>query len=191
MRSKVRSPRAIFALSAVTVVLALGGIGQAAKGQKAPAAASTTVATAAVALSDDEVYYLIHMREEEKLARDVYITLSQTYADPVFANIAESEQRHFDAIGALIARYGVADPAADGTVGSFTVPEFAELYAQLTAQGSATLVDAMNVGVTIEKMDIADLGAAMAATSRADITRVYSNLLLASMSHLQAFLSHL
>jgi hypothetical protein len=160
----------------------------AAKAQKTPAA---TLTTASVTLTDAEVNYLIQMREEEKLARDVYITISQKYADPIFSKIAESEQQHFAAIGTLIARYGVADPAAHDTVGSFTVQEFADLYAQLTAQGAGSLTSAMNVGVTIETMDIADLRDALAATSRRDITRVSSNLLLASMSHLQAFLSHL
>ena len=42
------------------------------------------------------------MRLEEKLARDVYLTLGETYKQRMFVNIPESEQRHMDAVKALL-----------------------------------------------------------------------------------------
>ena len=53
------------------------------------------------------------IREEEKLARDVYITLGEQWGLPIFASIAESEQRHMDAFGRLIDKYGLEDPVTD------------------------------------------------------------------------------
>lgn len=186
MRSTVVSTGSIFALSLVVFVLALGGYGQAAKGQKAHAVSTT----ATVTLTDTEVYYLTHMREEEKLARDVYTTLNEKWGVTVFSKIIPSEQRHFDAVGTLIDRYGVTDPAPDPTVGVFT-EEFSGVYESLVNTGLSSLGDAMCVGVTIEEIDIKDLTLAMANTTRPDILNVYNNLLAASLNHLAAFQSHL
>jgi hypothetical protein len=53
---------------------------------------------------------LLHMREEEKLARDVYLTLYNRWGLVIFRNIARSEQRHMDAIKTLLDRYNIPDP---------------------------------------------------------------------------------
>ena len=55
----------------------------------------------AASLSDEEVYWLMYMREEEKLARDVYATLYEKWGTRIFNNIRVSEQRHMDAVKAL------------------------------------------------------------------------------------------
>lgn len=62
-------------------------------------------------LNADEVKWLEFMREEEKLAFDVYTALYQKWNLVVFKNIAASEENHFNTIGTLLTRYGVADPA--------------------------------------------------------------------------------
>ena len=141
-------------------------------------------------LTAPEVQSLLLMREEEKLARDVYVNLYQRWKLNVFANIARSEQRHFDAVGVLLARYGVTDPALE-TAGTFTNATLQTLYGQLMAKGILSLKDALEVGVAIEEQDIDDLEAAIAATGKTDIKRVYANLLSGSLSHLAAFTSHL
>ena len=76
-------------------------------------------ATSPQALTDEERASLLFMREEEKRARDVYQVLGEKYNLRIFANIAQSEQRHFDAIGTLITRYGLDDPAAGKGIGEF------------------------------------------------------------------------
>lgn len=43
---------------------------------------------------------LLYMREEEKLARDVYITLYEKWGIPVFNNISNRESDHNDLIQA-------------------------------------------------------------------------------------------
>jgi hypothetical protein len=136
-------------------------------------------------LSAEESASLLFMREEEKLARDVYNALYTTWGQQSFSNIASSEQKHMDEIKVLLDRYGLADPALDA--GKFTNPDLQALYDQLVAQGSASLADALKVGAAIEEIDIRDLQAQMSKTDNADIQQVYTNLMNGSYSHLQAF----
>ena len=138
-------------------------------------------------LSDDEAASLLFMREEEKLARDVYNTLYGIWGQPSFQNIAASEQTHMDEIKLLLDRYGLADPALDP--GQFTDPTLQTLYDQLVAQGSASLADALKVGAAIEEIDIIDLQTRIAQTDNADIQWVYNNLMSGSANHLNSFTS--
>lgn len=140
-----------------------------------------------VALAAAEAEALLFMREEEKLARDVYITLYNQWKLPVFNNISRSEQQHTDRIKALLQTYGLADPVANDAVGVFTNPTLASLYAQLVAGGQTSMLEALKVGAFIEETDIADLQKAMAGTSRTDILMVYDNLMRGSRNHLRAF----
>ena len=138
-------------------------------------------------LSAEEELSLIRMREEEKLARDVYAALYDIWQKPVFRNISQSEQRHMNAVKVLIDKYELIDPVSDSTMGVFTDPEFSGLYESLVEQGSASLVDALIVGATIEDLDIKDLRDFLAQTDNEDITAVYENLLRGSRNHLRAF----
>lgn len=142
-------------------------------------------------LSDAEVEGLLYMREEEKLARDVYLVLYEEWGMPVFQNIANSEQTHTDAVKTLIDRYGLEDPAAGQDVGTFTNPELQELYDLLVETGSQSLADALRVGVAIEEIDILDLVEWIAQTNQADIVMVYENLMKGSRNHLRSFVSTL
>jgi len=142
-------------------------------------------------LSDAEVEGLLYMREEEKLARDVYLVLYEEWGMPIFQNIANSEQTHTDAVKTLIDRYGLEDPAAGQDVGTFTNPELQELYDLLVETGSQSLADALRVGVAIEEIDILDLVEWIAQTNQADIVMVYENLMKGSRNHLRSFVSTL
>lgn len=152
-------------------------------------ASGTCQTTVYQALSSAETATLVFMREEEKLARDVYLTLYNQWQLPVFSNIARSEQQHTDRIKALLQTYGVPDPVADDTVGVFVNQQLASLYAQLVTQGQASALEALKVGVLIEEVDIADLQKAISETTHADIAVVYTNLMKASQNHLSAFSS--
>jgi len=140
-------------------------------------------------LSIDETADLLFMREEEKLARDVYLALYAQWGIPVFQNIAASEQVHMDAILDLINQYGLQDPAAGTENGEFTDPTLQGLYDELTTTGSQSLVDALYVGATIEEIDILDLQGSLAQTANSDIVSVYQSLLAGSENHLRAFVS--
>lgn len=143
------------------------------------------------ALSANDREALVLMREEEKLARDVYLKLARRWDVPVFRNIARSEQRHMDAIKRLLDRYGIADPAAGKAVGKFSNSDLQALFEKLQAKGSRSLANAYAVGVEIEKLDIADLRVAISASSKSDLDLVLSRLLAGSQRHLRAFNAHL
>jgi hypothetical protein len=138
-------------------------------------------------LSDDEVADLLYMREEEKLARDVYLTLYDKWGQQIFSNIAGSEQTHTDSVRYLIERYNLEDPVKDETVGVFTNQDLQKLYDDLVADGSESLEDALFVGATIEDLDIFDLQDAMLTTDNLDIREVYENLMRGSRNHMRAF----
>ena len=140
-------------------------------------------------LTSEEEAGLLFMREEEKLARDVYLVLLDQWGLRVFENIAESEQRHMDAILYLLGKYGLDDPALGP--GLFLNPDLQDLYDVLVAKGETSLVDAIEVGVLIEETDIEDIEALIGETDKDDIIQVYTNLLDGSNSHLEAFTSYL
>jgi hypothetical protein len=135
----------------------------------------------------EETQWLRFMREEEKLARDVYQQLYKKWNLATFEYIAASEQVHFNATGTLIARYGVSDPAQGLAAGVYSDPKLSALYNELMAKGMKSAQDALEVGVAIEKKDIADLEAALKGTAKLDVKRVYTNLMNASYNHLEAF----
>lgn len=138
-------------------------------------------------LNSDEIDGLIYMREEEKLAHDVYETLYQEWGLNIFQNIADSEQRHTDSVAKLLDRYNLEDPATDNGIGVFKDPYLQKHYDTLVAQGSNSTIDALNVGILIEETDIEDLQIRIGTTDNADIEKVYSNLLEGSHNHLSAF----
>jgi hypothetical protein len=138
-------------------------------------------------LTADEVHWLTYMREEEKLARDVYSFLYDKWKSRKFNNITNSEQKHMDSIKTLLETYNIPDPAATKAKGEFTNPELQSLYNTLITQGSTSLSEAFKVGVLIEETDIKDLKESISLTSRSDIQEIYSNLLRGSENHLRAF----
>jgi hypothetical protein len=138
-------------------------------------------------LTDDEAAGLAYMREEEKLAQDVYARLADQYDARVFANIARSETQHMQTVKSYLDAFELADPAAGRAAGSFENDELQTLYEGLLSQGATSWEEAVAVGIAIERRDIADLEARIAATDRTDLTAMYENLLRASENHLDAF----
>lgn len=147
--------------------------------------------TAPNELTTGEIEGLQFMREEEKLARDVYLTLDEQWKLRVFQNISRAEQTHMDAIATLLDRYGIEDPAAGNGIGDFTDPELQALYDQLVTTGSQSMTDALRVGIAIEEIDILDLEERIGLTDEADLIQVYASLLQGSRNHLRAFVPNL
>jgi len=137
-------------------------------------------------LTEAEVASLMEMREEEKLAREVYLAMNVKYNYRTFANIAKSENAHTSAVLYIMKGFGLTDPSPV-TATEFSNPLFTDLYAQLTEKGSVSLVEALKVGAFIEEYDIADLQRHLAEIQNATIARVYGNLLRGSKFHLKAF----
>lgn len=135
-------------------------------------------------LSEAEIAGLLYMREEEKLARDVYVTLFDTWGYKMFSNIAQSEQTHTEAVRDVLEKYAVNDPVTDDAVGVFVNVALQQLYTELVVRGQASLVEALKVGALIEDLDISDLQKEIATADNQDVIFVYENLLRGSRNHL-------
>lgn len=143
-------------------------------------------------LSAEEIAGLLFMREEEKLAHDVYVALFALWNAAVFDNIAQSESEHTEAIRLLILAHGLEDPAAATPNGVFQDADLQKLYNDLVAMGTPSLVEALKVGCLIEEKDIKDINDKKALVfDEPDIVQVYDNLLCGSRNHLRAFNSRL
>jgi len=127
------------------------------------------------------------MREEEKLARDVYRALEDRWGVRAFHNISQAEQQHMDATLALLSKYEIDDPVGADSEGTFVDPRLQQLYSDLVAKGQRSVVDALEVGATIEDLDLADLDRMLGRTDNEDIGTVYQNLSKGSRNHLRAF----
>lgn len=161
-------------------------------------------------LDFNEQTHLEFMCEEEKLARDVYITLGSLHPDSrVFGNIDDSEQQHKAAVSDMLDKYGIPNPSTNDNIGVFTGEAwggyFTEKYHELVLQGSNSKLDALYVGALIEELDMLDINQCPAVivetdniidevsecgrlyTDNSDIYRLYGYLLEGSMNHLRAF----
>ncbi len=171
-------------VAGTAAVALLGGGVTAAVAAQAPDA----VGTADEQLSPAGRADLQFTREEERMARDLYRTFADRYDGvQVFDRIAASEQMHFDAVGRLLSRYGVADPSSGKAAGVYADDAIQTLFDDWKATGLKSSDDALAVGADLEKRDIADLQKLGAKDSPSDVTFVYQRLLSASERHLTAF----
>jgi hypothetical protein len=165
------------------------------------------------ALDDGETTHLIFMREEEKLARDVYLTMAEIYPDlTVFANIAVAEQKHTDTMAKKLAQFNIPDPSTDDTVGVFTGeewgPYFTSKFEILVALGNSNALNALYVGALIEELDMHDIvncpviivetdngvdegECGMDYTDAQALIQSYGKLLEGSKNHLRAFVGNI
>lgn len=147
--------------------------------------------TAAVGCEGMPATDLCFLREEEKLARDVYITLYESSGMRVFDSISRSEQSHTDAVRDLMAARGITDPVTDDTVGVFVNSVLDSLYTDLTTSGLMGDTEALLVGATIEDLDIHDIEEMEARTTDAEILAMYDVLKCGSRNHMRSFISQL
>jgi hypothetical protein len=138
-------------------------------------------------LNDSETDGLLLMREEEKLARDVYNKLYEIWNLSVFSNIARSEQTHMDKVKTLLDQFDIPDPTLIDVPGVFINEGLQEAYNGMVETGGKSIYDALYIGATIEDLDIYDLEELMHETENSDITAVYTSLRDASINHMNSF----
>lgn len=159
-----------------------GGVAAVAAGQS-PAADVSVQAVTPVQQQD-----LQFTREEERMARDLYQLFADKYgALPVFGRISSSEQRHFDAVGNMLVRYGVQDPSVGKAAGVYSDAAVQKLYDSWKAQGLKSADEALNAAIALETRDIADLETLVAKDNPGDVESLYTQLLVASKHHQSAF----
>ena len=163
-----------------------------------------------VALDFNEQTHLEFMCEEEKLARDVYITLGTKHPESaIFGRIDDSEERHKCAVTDMLEKYGVPNPSTNDNVGVFTGEAygwyFTEKYNALVERGATTVLNALYVGAFIEELDMLDINqcpkvivetdngindsseCGKVYTDKEDIQRLYGSLLEGSENHLRSY----
>lgn len=144
-------------------------------------------------LNQQEKDAILYMREEEKLARDVYNLLYDKWGINPFNNIRQSEQVHMDRMKTLITTYQLEDPVMKNLdmQGVFTNVQLQQYFNELSTTGGRSLIDALKVGAKIEELDIADLEERIKQTQKQDIISSYNFLKMASENHLRAFVRRL
>lgn len=140
--------------------------------------------------SDADASNLVLLREEEKLARDVYRAALEETGIPVFGNIASSEQKHMDRMLALLDANGIADPAL-AQEGMFRHSGYQDLYVELLAKVKTSPLEALKVGATIEDLDIADIESYLAETTNESVLSAYASLMCGSRNHLRSFVAQI
>ena len=141
---------------------------------------------ALVPLSQAEINNLKFLREEEKLARDVYLYSYDKYQLMIFDNISQSEQRHMNSMLNLLNKYVIPDSAST-EIGVFNNADLQKLYNSLTKQADVSSVEALKAGATIEDLDINDINDFTVNTTKPDLLNVYGNLNCGSKNHIRAF----
>ncbi|MDQ6976816.1 MAG: DUF2202 domain-containing protein [Ghiorsea sp.] len=149
-------------------------------------------------LTANEIAGLKYMREEEELARDLYMNIFTVRGSTltIFQNISlNSEVGHAQKMLDLLNTYGQADPST-GQSNTYTDVGLQSLYDQLigTATGGATTdLNALMVGAKVEEVDIDDINAKKAQVQpvHALIIQTYDNLLCGSRNHLRSFVAQI
>ena len=141
-------------------------------------------------LNEAEEAGILQLREEEKLARDVYTLLEEKWGLSAFSQIKPSEQKHMDAVAKLINRYDLLDPAQE-SIGIFENQKISSLFETLMTKGEQSEVDALQVGMTVEDVDIYDIDEILSKNDNQDIQVVFTNLRNGSIKHLQRFYTDL
>ncbi len=139
-----------------------------------------------IATTDATAEQLAYLIEEEKLANDVYQAMFDLWGSKVFGNILKSEQSHQSQVLTVMQARDIADPRNLKT-GLFKNVELQLLYTELIAKGSKSAIDAYEVGVAIEELDINDLSRMLATAKDSDVIAMMENLRRGSENHLRAF----
>lgn len=162
--------------------------GAAVAGAQALAADPTPSPSAGAALDEQAQEHVAFIREEERLARDLYTALDAHHDGLApFSMIKNAEQRHFDAAGRLIDIYHLDDPSEGAEAGEYAFDELQERYDGWLERGLKSEQEAFTVGVELETADIADLEKMIADIDNAQVDRVLGHLLQGSEHHLDAF----
>lgn len=144
-----------------------------------------------VTLSENEISDLKFLREEEKLAYDIYTYAFSKYGNNIFQNIASSENTHTNKVLSLLNDYNIEDPVGTNGMGVFTNAELQNIYNGLKAMVDSSETYALTVGATVEDLDIHDIEHLETRTTNSTILGVYSSLKCGSRNHLRSFVGAL
>lgn len=113
----------------------------------------------------------------------MYQYFYELYGIQVFQNIANSEQKHQDAVKNLLERYSLDTPLWYG--------ELEDEFQTLREKWAQSLKDALEVAIQIEILDIKDIAETIMMTDNDDIKIVMNKIGGASYNHLRWFVQAL
>lgn len=150
----------------------------------------TLDSTGVYELTDIEKEDLIHLREEEKLARDVYLYAYEKYNLNVSKNISNSEQTHMDQVLEILTNNNIED-LANKEIGVFNIGELQVLYNQLITKVDSSELHALIVGATIEDLDIKDIDEFIERATNEEVINMYEGLKCGSRNHMRSYYSQI
>jgi len=155
-------------------------------------------------LTDAQKYTIAFMWNEEKLAKDLYLSLNDIYPTRQLENIAtKSETIHQTLVENLVQRYDLnitnlvdykenysEEELRAFAPGEFGIQEIQDLYDSLFAEGEGSQLAALEVGCKVEVTDVNDLLDEIAIaeeTNAEDLIATWNVLLNGSYNHYWAF----
>jgi hypothetical protein len=144
---------------------------------------------AGAAPSPRDVQGMRFIWEEEKTARDLYVSFYKQTNQSIFANLTRSEQNHMDQVRSIMDRYGVSTPALERE--ALENQTLIQMYTDLLSRGSRSDQDALKAASTFEEISIMDLQKEINATENQEVVAVYQGLLAGSRKHLRSYVSDL
>jgi hypothetical protein len=144
-------------------------------------------------LSDAEVNGILSLREEEKVAYDVYTVMFEKYESKVFKKIAENEKEHMNKIKELIDQFNLTDPIAgtEDQKGVFSNKKMQTMYDEMILGGNYGLLDALRAAARFEETDIVDLRKYLSSASDQSVINIYLNLESGSQDHLRSLVKYI
>lgn len=145
---------------------------------------------------------ITYMYNEERLAYDVYLKISEIQPVQQLFNIAtNSETEHINSVNTLAIKYDLnitiypetTEPYNIGNyeMGTYSVPAIQDLYNQLYLKGIQSKKDALEVGCIVEVTDINDLDEyidiAVGSSAPSDIINTFISLRNGSYNHYWTF----
>jgi hypothetical protein len=154
---------------------------------------ATPQGATAATLNERENSGLLFIWEEEKMARDLYTALYEKQSDPIFSDLARSEQSHMDQARAIMDKYGLDAPGNPGKdeQGVFQNQTLQKIYNELLARGTTSNEDALKAAATFEEISIIDLKKELYATQVEGVKAMYQGLLAGSEKHLRSIVRDL
>jgi hypothetical protein len=137
-------------------------------------------------LSDGDRRTLLHVSQQEKLARDFYSSLSETWRLDVFHTTSGSEDIHADSLRTLLARYKLPDPAYGLGRGEFNRVDLAERYDDLIARGRFSAVEALKAAASVEELEIEDISDRLPRVQSPELSNVLESVVSSDKHHLRS-----
>lgn len=148
--------------------------------------ASTTI------LTDAEKNHVLWMREESKVARDLYTFLFNRWGIPVFKKKMVKEQVNMDRSLTIINKYGLTDPIVKDEQGIYSKENFRQMYVELAMRGNSSLPEALRAAAITEELDIMELEDALQNTiTNPDLKSIYNTMAVSSRNHLRAIIEQI